>query len=693
MHPVILCGGEGTRLRPLTEFTPKPMVKILGEPVLKRLLKQLFAAGFTKASLCVRYLSEEIEAALGGFCEGVELKYFREDLPLGTAGCVRNAFEGDDVLILSGDGVSDFDFNDIVRFHGENSADITIVVREVDDPREYGLLSVDGSTVTGFLEKPGYDKCLTNLANTGCYVISKELISRIPKGEKLDFAADIFPEALREGKRLCAYRFSGLWHDIGDIPSLLKCQGELLELSGMKNLILGSAGAYTTASSTVIESGANLGGGSRAVASLICENSQVAAGADLCEAVIGRDCTVGEGLIMRKNSVIGDRCVVGKNVTVCEGVRVAGRTKIPDGKTVRTDITEPRFTELYFTDEGCAEGLFGAQDEMRFGAAFAAAAGERAVLLCGDSSSYEAVSLGIRAVGVDVFDLRGGSLGEGIFSSRRLGCGYLIHMSDRPRVMTSAGIPAERAFERKLMSAYNRLELGRGRTGRVISAAAEAEKYADRLREIFPEKAGFIPILKTDDPREAEIFSKIAPCGEGAEVIFTVGEDRMSVFASTETAAIGYERLLCICAEAAGERGEKIILPSGAPLLCDRLAKVFREPSRELPVEMFACDPLSMVAFVTRYLTDKAESPELAAKKLPEIIYTRSVIEAPEGLPKLLGERFVGTAGGEISMENAGAKAFVRPMKSGRAVRVYIESVSAEAAQELSDDIRRRLGG
>lgn len=296
MQIVILAGGEGSRLRPLTSRTPKPMVRMLGVPVIERLLSLLFKNGFKKATIADFYLADKLEHDLGSFSCGIELEYMREDLPLGTAGCVRRAWNGeDDVLVVSGDSVCDFDFKEICRFHKKKSADVTIVTHRVADPREYGLVTADEKgRVIGFLEKPGYDSCLTDVANTGTYIISAGILSLIPKEEKLDFAKDIFPDLLADERRIFSFPEDGIWHDIGDISSLLKCQRQLLQAEGKERLILKGAeadGSAAIGAETVVEQGAYIGADCRLQGALIMSNSSVGEGCSF------KNCVIGENVI------------------------------------------------------------------------------------------------------------------------------------------------------------------------------------------------------------------------------------------------------------------------------------------------------------------------------------------------------------------------------------------------------------
>lgn len=702
MQTVILAGGEGTRLRPLTAETPKPLIKIAGETAIERLLKLLRSHGIRSATVCTRFQADKLREALGSGRHGVRLRWSDEDIPLGTAGCVKNAWNGDDVLVISGDSVCEFDIGGIIAFHEKQGADVTIVVKEVDDPREYGLVTVgEDNVITGFLEKPGYDECLTDFANTGAYVISKEIIARIPDGENVDFARDVFPILLKEGKRLCACVDNGMWHDIGDIPSLLLCQRELLEKSGADAVYdkASLARDCVAAGGTFIEKGAAVGSGSRIIGSLICENACIAGGADISEAVVGKGVTAGSGLIMKRFSALGEGCVVGSGVTVGEGARVAPWTKLPDGAIVRTDIQSGNFTSLSFGDSGEAKGLFGIQDILRFGIAAGGALGLKAVAIGGDGDSAEALSLGLRAAGTAVYWLKNASFGETVFCARRLECTHCFFVSSEIRLVSAASAELTRTEERKIEQAFSRAAIFDRKPAPLIDGAAASSIYLKRLREIVPPEPKINASIRTDSAREAEIFSAIMPEGEGEKVTFAVASDRRTVTALTEGGVIPYENLLLICCKSYFKAKKSVVLPPRAPLLCDGLAReyrssVIRGASSGRGLTMFSVDPLTMICELSAWLDKESVSLTAAAEVLPKAVYTRRVIEAPEGLPKIMREGFGGARAGEdIMLESGGARAFVRPMKSGRAVQMYIESVSQEAASELSEDIIRRVRG
>ncbi len=702
MQTVILAGGEGTRLRPLTASTPKPLVPIAGKPAIERLLTLLKKHGIRSATVCAGFCAQTLKEALGTSRCGVRLRWSFEETPLGTAGCVKKAWNGDDVLILSGDSVCEFDLTSILKFHEKNRAAVTIVASEVDDPREYGLITADGDgRINGFLEKPGYDECLTNLANTGAYVISKEIIARIPDGESADFARDVFPLLLKEGKRLFAFSDGGMWHDIGDIPSLLKCQRELLEKEGLDGISEGAIlGKSSVASGgTFLEKGAAVGSHSRVIGSLICENACIAENADICEAVVGRGTTAGPGLIMKRFSALGEGCVVGSGVTVGEGARVAPFTKLPDGAIVRTDIQPGGFSSLEFGDGGEAEGISDVRDVLRFGIAAGASLGADAVLIGGSGVFAEALALGVRASGTAVFRLKDASFGESVFCARRLECPYCFFADGGIRLVAAATAELSRVDERKILQAFNRSARVSEKPAPVIDGSAASALYLKGLAQSLPKEPKIKASLRTESEREAGIFAEIMPEGDGERVTFAVASDRRTVTALTEGGVVPYESLLLLCCKAHFSARKSVVLPPSAPLLCDSLAaeyrcSVVRGGTAARGLTMFSIDPLTMICELTAWLERESLSLSAAVTGLPQAVYTRSVIDAPEGLPKLMREGFSGTRAGEdVVLESGGARAYVRPSKNGRAVRMYIESTSQEAAAELSADIVRRIKG
>lgn len=710
MQIIILAGGEGTRLRPLTADTPKPLVRVLGISAIERLTALLFRSGFGEATIADFYLADKLEKTLGSFSNGIRLSYVREDLPLGTAGCVRKAWNGDDVMVLSGDGVCDFDLPRIIDFHERNDADVTIVSHEVSDPREYGLVTADETgRVIGFSEKPAYDSCLTDLANTGAYIISKDIISRIPENEKTDFASDVFPEVLSSGGRIFTIPETGIWFDIGDISSLLSCQSVLLDKEKKDYLIFegSSVGEGTTLSGgSVIEQGATVGRSCRIQSSLVMNGASMGDGCELNRCVICEDVTIGRGVRFGELSAIGSGSVIGSSVTVDPGVKIAPNSKIPAGIRVRRDVTPTGYKLLELGEGGRADGIELTTENLLFlGKAIARAFSQESITVGyshGSKSMSEALSLGIRSCGTAVYYLNNASFGETVFTARRLKTEYSAYISDgKVRVFRSSSCELARSDERKLCEKYNRADLADSEIAPIINADAERSLYLSELKSVLPINFAGSIVLSSKDQREKEIFSEAISgfdWSAGEKLRFTIGKTVEDTTCEFNGGRLTYEQLLLLSCRSHYSDGENVVLPERAPLVCDEYAKdagcsVFRlSPSDRGELSQFSFDPLFLIADTVRYLAKREISASVALSELPDICYYHRTARLSKGLPKLLHREFSGNRhGSDIIVESSGARAYVRPLKSGRELRMYVESVSQEAANEICDDIISRL--
>ena len=234
MKAVIMAGGEGRRLRPVTGETPKPLAPLLGRPVMEHILRLLARQGFSEVCAAVKYRAEDIIARFGDGHElGLSLTYRVEAEPLGTAGGVKNCadFTGDeDFLVISGDAACDFDLAALVRAHRDSGAAATLALYRSAEPLPYGLTVTDGEGyVRAFIEKPGWSKVVTDLVNTGIYVLSPRAMALVPEGQAFDFAKDLFPLLLRRGEKLLGVAMEGYWCDIGSPLAYYRCCVDALE--------------------------------------------------------------------------------------------------------------------------------------------------------------------------------------------------------------------------------------------------------------------------------------------------------------------------------------------------------------------------------------------------------------------------------------------------------------------------------
>jgi mannose-1-phosphate guanylyltransferase len=325
MDAVVLVGGSGTRLRPLTLRTPKPMLPLIDRPLLAYLFDQLAAAGVTRAILACGYLPDALVAhfAAGGeTASGLALEYVVEEEPLGTAGAARLAAAGrvnDTFLLLNGDILSEHDLSALVALHRARAATATLALVEVADPSRYGVVEreADG-TVLRFVEKPAPGESTSNLVNAGAYVLEPSVLDSIPAGRAVSIEREIFPALVGNG--LAALPLDGYWSDVGTPESYLAAHLRLLErgLGGRP----GPRGVHDRA---VIEEGA-----------LVLEPSFVGADAIVrAGATVGPLATIGHGATVGANSIV-ERAVVQAGARVGEGcelrdVVIGPDFDVPDG--------------------------------------------------------------------------------------------------------------------------------------------------------------------------------------------------------------------------------------------------------------------------------------------------------------------------------------------------------------------------
>src|SRR6266545_2253382 len=229
-----MAGGEGSRLRPLTINRPKPMVPVASKPCLGHIFALLQRHGITEAFVTLQYLASVIQDAYGdGGSVGMRLRYSVEETPLGTGGSVRqigDAIGTEPFLVISGDALTDIDLSKVMEFHREKGAAVTLCLKHVPDPLEYGVVITNGDgRITKFLEKPSWGEVFSDTINTGIYVIDPRVLRRYDVGASFDFSKDLFPALLAEGEPLYGYVAEGYWTDIGTIAEFARANADVLQ--------------------------------------------------------------------------------------------------------------------------------------------------------------------------------------------------------------------------------------------------------------------------------------------------------------------------------------------------------------------------------------------------------------------------------------------------------------------------------
>jgi mannose-1-phosphate guanylyltransferase/phosphomannomutase len=393
MKAIIMAGGEGTRLRPVSANKPKPMVELFDQPALAHIMRLLKNNGITEACLTLKYMPQVISDYFGsGENFGMHLEYRIETEPMGTAGGVLNCadFIGtDDVLIISGDCVCDFDLKALMAFHKVKKAEATLALYSHKEPLEYGLVVTDDSgRITRFMEKPAWDSVVTDQINTGIYVLSASVLREIPAGQPYDFGRELFPKLLQENRALFGCLMEGYWCDIGNVGAYLKCCQDVLN-GGIRLIqdipeIKKDVWSLTAVPESVrlvppvyigrnvsIDKGAVLGpgaviGASSAVASgaeisqSVVSGATIGAGASLTGAVVGRDVVIGRGSVLNEGAAVGDRTVIGRDCRIGAQTKIWPDKQIPDGAAI-TGIVEHGLlrNSLVFTKPGVITGEAG----------------------------------------------------------------------------------------------------------------------------------------------------------------------------------------------------------------------------------------------------------------------------------------------------------------------------------------------
>jgi mannose-1-phosphate guanylyltransferase len=343
LQALILAGGEGTRLRPLTSSVPKPVVPLAGRPFISYMIEWLRRHGVDEAILSCGFMADGVRAVLGDGAQlGLRLRYVEEPRPLGTGGALKLAEDllEDRFLMLNGDQLTDIDLTAQLRQHERTGARATIALIAVEDPSAYGLVRRrDDLSVSGFLEKPNADEIDTNLVNAGVYVLDRSVLSEMaPAGTRISIERDVFPRLVDHG--LFGYEASGYWMDIGTPRRYLQATYDILDgeiMTEIGRAVAASGGVFWDGADGNGASAAGIGGSVHAPA-VIGPGCTLAAGATVAgRTVLGADVTLGPGAhvdssVLLDGARIGARSRISRSI-VCPGAQVGDHCQI-DGEAV-----------------------------------------------------------------------------------------------------------------------------------------------------------------------------------------------------------------------------------------------------------------------------------------------------------------------------------------------------------------------
>lgn len=343
---VVLVGGKGTRLRPLTLSAPKPMLPTAGLPFLTHLLSRIAAAGIEHVILGTSYKPAVFEAEFGdGSALGLQIEHVTEEHPLGTGGGIANVagkLRNDTAMVFNGDVLSGADLAQLLDFHRSNRADVTLQLVRVGDPRAFGCVPTDEEDrVVAFLEKT--EDPPTDQINAGCYVFERNVIDRIPQGREVSVEREVFPALLADGDcKIYGYVDASYWRDMGTPEDFVRGSADLVRgiapspaLRGHRGEQLVHDGAAVSPGAlliggTVVGRGAEIGPGTRLDGAVIFDGVRVEAGCVIERSIIGFGARIGPRALIR-DGVIGDGADIGARCELLSGARVWPGVFLPDG--------------------------------------------------------------------------------------------------------------------------------------------------------------------------------------------------------------------------------------------------------------------------------------------------------------------------------------------------------------------------
>jgi len=576
---VIMAGGEGSRLRPLTVTRPKPMIPIVNKPIIVRLIEHVRdSMGVSEIGVTLHYLPNVIMSHLqDGSHLGVKLSYVVEEKPLGTAGGVRNLVSSlgwdDTLLVISGDVVTNIDLRKLIKFHQENKADFTMAVRRERDITRFGIVDLDeDGRVVRFKEKPSPGEVFSDVVNTGIYVIEPHVL-KIPEEKKnLDFASDVIPRLLKGNSRVYGFRVDEFyWSDIGDLEQYRATHidvlsGSLILPGGIEERLV-KQGVYIGEDAVVDVEKINppvvVGEGARVISStigpyavigrnvvveenstiensIIFDNSFIGSSSVIEGAVVGENVRVGDHVVISEGSVIGDETRIGRGVHVKPRVRIWPSKLIDSYTTVASDLRwGVRWSRVLFEPWGMT-GILNVDLTLemlvKLGSAMGSVLREGDHLLAGCDATMagcigkQSIVLGALSAGVSVLDAGAIPLPLISYGVRRLKAKLGVYVNTiqgeyarvRVKVFDGEGKFVSKSMARRIEEVFFREQLRR--SGEIESAFIADEEGLSKA--YVSEITGMLASAELG-ARPAKV---LVDCGGGvvaniiSDVLYTIGE-------------------------------------------------------------------------------------------------------------------------------------------------------------------------
>jgi mannose-1-phosphate guanylyltransferase/phosphomannomutase len=459
MKAIIMAGGQGTRLRPLTSDQPKPMIPIAGIPCMEHIVVLLKRHGFDEIVVTLQFMPEKIRDYFGDGADwGVQMRYSVEDVPAGTAGSVKMAEEAlelgeEPFLVISGDALTDADLTHLVAYHAEKGAESTMVLKSVENPLDFGIVITEADgRITRFLEKPAWGQVFSDTVNTGIYLLEPRVMEWIPTEGEYDFSKELFPRLLDAGSPLYGYVTQEYWEDIGTLEQYAVAQRDVLDgrVSGIRppgtrlreNVYVGrraqvddeelegpvvigdnvrvDEGARISPYSVIAEN-AVIGAGATVERSIVGEGTYIGEGAELVDTLVGRGCYVQARARLLERSALGDDVIIGEGATIAPDVKVFPHKTVESGANVTQSLIYETMGLRTVFKGGIVSGKFNVdltpEFVIRLASSFGTTLDPGAVVTLGRDSSLaaqvakRAMTAALLGTGINVRDLRAAHAG------------------------------------------------------------------------------------------------------------------------------------------------------------------------------------------------------------------------------------------------------------------------------------------
>ncbi len=710
MKAVILSGGRGTRLSPLTDKKPKPLVCVGDRSLIEILIERLACQGISECAVTLGYRGEDIKNALGDSCHGVKITYFEEKEPLGTAGAVKNCeeFLDSDFIVVSGDSLCDIDLDRALESHRMSKSPATVVLTRSPDPLEYGVVLVDQrGYVKGFSEKPSWEGVKSDLVNCGIYLFKREVLDLIPEKRFWDFSSNLFPEMLARSIPINTFITHRFWCDVGNPWALYSCN--------MKTLLSDFFVRYKPKGLRVSRS-------ARVIHSVVGEGSVLGVECEVKRAVIGRDCQIGEGSEL-VGCILGDRVTVGKGVRIERGAVIGDGTYISDnrliteGKKISANTRLESEGEEHSFTSACAMWHNGKivfdtrspEDFFSLGRAIRVLGERVGIMYSSSNASYLAsteTALGLAWSGGEGIIIGEGGVYDSVFGAGALALPCLHFEESGDKIVLTVtdrdSLPLSRRRERELSASFERPS----------SPTASGEvKYFDGLELLEgqymavlldnpSESYGRVCIRDSVDGRRLASYLPDVVCSDKGEFVLDISRREQKMSLRFGKKRLDTEHLQALVLKYLISRGRRrFVLPSTAPTAFDTVARASgceilracksvesRDISSLAMSDIWARDVFFALPLVYKALEQhsfSAERLEMTVDSLPVFLCVKREVDT-EGVSVGRVMRALERERGAVPMAEGVSLGGVRVIPDSRSrLRVVAEAASTESAEEL----------